>query len=252
MLLRSIVRKLLPQRLTNNIGGLLVAHRERQLSQLPLDEAFDAVYRRGMWKQGRSLSGLGSEGSAAEMYAAIVRDYAATHNLRSVLDAGCGDFSVGALLAGGFESYTAIDVSPHIIEIDKRRYSGAAWRHVEFAAVDLTTSQFPPADLVLIRQVLQHLTNSQIERILRNLEASTWRRALITEDVHDLLKIESPNVDLPSHSVRTRRSLRSGVFIDRPPFSRRARRLEIIPTPENDGHDGGGLLVFELLPDRAL
>jgi len=180
------------------------------------------------------------------MYAALVRAYAAEHKLRSVLDAGCGDFSVGALLAGGFESYTAIDVSPHIIEVNKQRYSGAAWRHVKFAAVDLTASRFPPADLVLIRQVLQHLTNSQIERILTNLEVSSWRRALITEDVHDPLKIDAPNVDLPSHSVRTRRSLRSGVFIDRPPFNRRAGRLATIPSPENDGDDGGGLLVFEI------
>ena len=41
------------------------------------------------------------------------------------------------------------------------------------------------ADLVLIRQVLQHLTNEQISRILANLEASEWRHALITEEIGD-------------------------------------------------------------------
>jgi len=237
---------------TNYIGGLVVERRERRLSRLPLHDAFDEVYRHGMWKQGRSLSGLGSEGIVAERYAALVRTYAARHNLRSVLDAGCGDFSVGALLASGFESYTAVDVSPHIIEMNRRRYSGPAWKNVRFAAVDLTESIFPSADLVLIRQVLQHLTNVQIERILKNLEASQWRRALITEDVHDFQHRDSPIVDLPSHSVRTRRSLGSGVFVDTAPFNRRARRIATIPSSEGEGEDRGGLLVFEFSRDPSV
>jgi SAM-dependent methyltransferase len=238
---------MLPEQLNRSISRLMVEHRERRLGRLPLREAFDEVYKRGLWKQGKSLSGVGSEGLLAERYVALVRSYAIKHDLRTVLDAGCGDFSIGSKLAGNFERYTAVDVSQHIIEIDKRRYSDSNWRNVSFNVADLTTTRFPAADLVLIRQVMQHLTNLQIESILANLEASSWRRALITEDVHDPHHNQRPNIDLPSHSVRTRRSLGSGVFIDRPPFNRQANRIATIYPSEDGQHQSGGLLIIELI-----
>jgi SAM-dependent methyltransferase len=247
MALRSFIRKILPERLNEGIGKLMVARRERYLGRLPLHEAFDKVYERGLWKQGKSLSGVGSEGFLAERYITLVRDYAVKYDLRTVLDAGCGDFSVGSQLAANFERYTAVDVSGHIIEINKRRYSGPKWENVTFSTADLTATPFPAADLVLIRQVMQHLTNLQIEKILANLDASSWRRALITEDVYDPLRNQSSNIDLPSHSVRTRRSLGSGVFIDRPPFNREANRIATIYSTEDGRQESGGLLVIELI-----
>jgi hypothetical protein len=207
------------------------------------------VYKRGLWKQGNSLSGVGSEGVLAERYVAFVLNYARARGLRSVLDGGCGDFSVGSKLAPAFVRYSAMDVSSHIIDINRRRYSGPDWQHVRFAVADMTTDDMPAADLVLIRQVLQHLTNSQIEKILRNLEAGRWRRALISESVHDPANNQVPNLDLPSHSVRTRASLGSGVFIDRPPFNRPARRIATLYASEDGTAQPGGLLVFEFCRD---
>jgi len=256
---RSLLRKTLPERLKNRLGRLMVERRERYLGRLPLNQAFDEVYKRGMWNQGESLSGVGSEGFQAERYVALVRDYAARYQLRTVLDGGCGDFSVGSRLASSFDRYTAIDVSPRIIAIDQSRYGGSEWQHVSFSVADLTEAPFPAADLVLIRQVLQHLTNSQIEKVLLNLEASKWRRVLITEDVHDPMHNTTPNLDLPSHSVRTRRFMGSGVFVDRPPFSREANRVAIIysgedgrPPSDDAEQRSGGLLVLELSRDAAV
>jgi hypothetical protein len=244
MVLKSFVRKLLPQKLGTAIGNHLIQRRERELGKLPLHQAFDEVYKRGMWKQGTSTSGLGSEGLLADRYVTLVQDYAVRHNLRTVVDGGCGDFSVGSRLAPGFDRYTALDVSPRIIEINRQRYANLIRNNVTFAAADMTVTSFPPADLVLIRQVLQHLTNAQIEKILQNLDASNWRRVLITESVHDPRNNSIPNLDLPSHSVRTRTSMGSGVFLDKPPFNRIARRLAILFPTEIE--TPGGLLVLEL------
>jgi len=249
MPLKALARRFLPRRLVAAVGQHRIARRERTLGELPLAQAFDEVYRRGMWKQGRTASGTGSEGVLAERYVAFVRAYAAKYNLRSVLDGGTGDFSIGSQLAPSFERYTAIDVSPRIIKINWERYSAAMYPNVRFMAADLTTSALPTADLVLIRQVLQHLTNAQIEMILRNLEASHWRRALITEDVHDPVRNPVPNLDLPSHTVRTRTSLGSGVFLDKPPFRRAANRLAIIYASKDGTEQPNGLLVLEMSRD---
>jgi hypothetical protein len=249
MFLRPAIKKLLPAKVRRSIGDFLVRHRESRLAQLSIPEAFDEVYRKGMWKQGDAYSGLGSEGWMAESYVELVREYASKHNLRTAVDAGCGDFSVGSRLAPSFDQYMAFDASPVIININKQRYASLAQGNVSFAVADMTTTNFPRADLILIRQVLQHLTNNQIERILQNLEASDWRRALITEDVHDPRDNQVANLDLPSHTVRTRVSLGSGVFIDKEPFSRPAKRIAIInDLSVNDGPHAG-LLVCELTRD---
>ena len=199
-----------------------------------------------MWKQGHAQSGVGSEGLFADRYVTLVREYAAKYGLRSVIDGGCGDFSIGSRLAPSFDEYTALDASSVIIESNKRRYAGL--KTVNFRVADMTAGTFPKADLILIRQVLQHLTNAQISRILINLEASEWRRALITEDVCGRSDDGPPNIDLPSHSVRTRVSLGSGVYIDKEPFNRPANRIAYI---EGADTKESGLLVFELVKSNV-
>lgn len=246
MSLKPTVKKFLPARVTHSIGNFLAGRRERRLSRLSIPDAFDEVYRKGMWKQGNATSGLGSEGLLADRYINFVTGYALAHNLRTAVDAGCGDFSVGSRIAPKFDHYAAIDASPFIIDTNRQRYAELAVANVSFAVADMTSASFPEADLIMIRQVLQHLTNDQIERILKNLEAATWRRVLITEDVHDPRNNQAPNLDLPSHTVRTRVAMGSGVFIDRPPFSRHAKRIATI---EEAPGSQAGLLIFELNRD---
>jgi hypothetical protein len=249
MTLKSIIKKCIPTRVTNDIGDLLVRRREKHLARLPISQAFDEVYRRSMWKQGKSLSGVGSEGLLAERYISFVRDYAEKLELHTVLDGGCGDFAVGSKLAPHFTRYTAVDVSSHIIDINRQRFTGTKWQHVTFTAGDMTSMPFPPTDLVLIRQVLQHLTNAQIERILENLEAGSWRRVLITESIPDPVHKITPNLDMPSHSLRTRDSFGSAVYIDQPPFNRQGKRIATIYPSQDGSAVSGGLLVTELSRD---
>jgi hypothetical protein len=252
MSLKSLLNDLMPAGLKHGIGNLKRSRERRLVSQLPIQEAFDQVYKKGLWGRGDASSGPGSENVFADRYVAFVQDYAAKHTLRTVVDGGCGDFQVGSRLASSFDRYTALDVSPFIIDINKRRYAqDSALQHVNFGVADMTSAAFPPADLILIRQVLQHLTNAQIEQVLRNLEAGTWRRVLITEDVCDPANRPTPNIDLLTHSVRTRTPLGSGVFIDKAPFNRAATRLTFFEGAEADKDSRSGLLIFELSREAA-
>ncbi len=209
-----------------------------------MQDAFDEIYRRGFWKQGSAASGLGSEGPLAENYAKFILDYAVTHGVKRVVDGGCGDFAVGSRIAPAMQEYIGLDISKVIIERNRTAY--ASFPRATFRVFDMTSDPFPPADLILIRQVLQHLTNSQIEGILQKLDSRDCGRVLITEEVHNPSDNPVPNLDLPSHTVRTRVSLGSGVFIDEPPFSRPATRLAVIDASVPGSSLKTFLMVFEL------
>jgi hypothetical protein len=89
--------------------------------------------------------------------------------------------------------------------------------------------QVPPdGDLCLIRQVLQHLSNSEIEQVLNNVKKYPY--VIITE--HVPVFPEQANLDKP-HGPDIRIYQRSGVFPDEPPFSLKLEKLLDVPI----GHD---------------
>jgi methyltransferase family protein len=249
MFLKSVVRKCLPSSIVQRIAAMRQERREQRLSQLTVEQAFDEVYRKKLWKRGCSASGPGSEGYLADRYVELIREYAERHNLRTAVDGGCGDFEVGSRIAPIFDRYLALDVSPRIIGINKRRYDALTKRNVTFAVADLMAGPLPSADLVLIRQVLQHLSNAQIVKILANLESSIWRRVLVTEEVPHQGSSSVPNLDLSSHSAGTRVALGSGVYIDRAPFGVPAKRIASIECAADIGQPAATLVVFEISRD---
>ncbi len=243
--MRHLARRVLPQKVLNLLRTAITARRTKRLQRLSLPEAFDEVYRKKMWKQGDSLSGLGSEGELAGQYLRFLETYIDTHNIKSIVDAGCGDFTIGARICAQVQSYVGLDVSGLIIERNKRAFGNL--NNVSFAQCDLTDTIFPQADLICIRQVLQHLSNAQIALILSNLQSSAgWKRVLITEEVSNTSDDSRANQDLATHTVDTRVSHGGGVFVDRPPFNMAARRVKSIEAPT--GARGGltHLLIFEI------
>jgi hypothetical protein len=252
MFLKSVVRKCLPISIVERIAAMRQERREQRLSQLTVEQAFDEVYRKRLWQRGSSASGPGSEGYLADRYVELIREYAAQHDLRTAVDGGCGDFEVGSRIAPIFERYTALDVSPRIIGINQRRYNELTKRNVTFAVADMMAGPLPPADLILIRQVLQHLSNAQIVKILGNVESSIWRRVLVTEEVPHQESSSVPNLDLSSHSAGTRVALGSGVYIDQEPFAMPAKRIASIEGAAGSGQPAATLLVFEISRDPEI
>lgn len=245
--IRNFIKKLLPNFLLQFVGEIVVRHRSKRLAGMTVRNAFNEIYRKKMWQQGASLSGLGSEGKWAEDYLAVVGAYLNSVGARSVVDAGCGDFSIGSRIAPNVDSYIGLDISSFIVNRNRELYSNV--NNVEFHQFDLINDPLPNADVLLVRQVLQHLSNKQIESALQNIEASGIKRILITEHSMKADTIVAPNLDLKSHSVATRISLGSGVDIGKPPFSRPRQIIcELEPGPENGAEKNSVLTVFELAP----
>ena len=106
--------------------------------------------------------------------------------------------------------------------------------------LDIVEDKLPEGDLCLIRQVLQHLSNDDILKVLGKLKQ--YKYALITEHVTVKDKAAVINADIHT-GHRTRNALLSGVYLDEPPFS---MNCEVILRTPYDA-DGKAELVTYLV-----
>jgi hypothetical protein len=221
-----------------------------------MGDAFSEIYSRKAWGAGTGeefYSGAGSRGKFAEIYADWVNHFVVEKGLHHIVDLGCGDFGVGRLLkTSDSVRYTGLDVVADLIRHNQERFQNA---HVEFRCANIVEDELPDGDLCLIRQVLQHLSNKQISKVVA--ACSRYRYILVTEDVWVGEKAR-PNLDKPA-GWDTRIRERSGVYLDLPPFNLPARTVFEIPDSSTnalrtmllEGHQaspGEGLRVGESRP----
>lgn len=158
-------------------------HKARQRpSHGDLPRVFEDIYQNGLWGTGGwgsgevYDSGPGSAGAAAGDFVRVVNDLIESEGLISVVDIGCGDFRVGSRIARPGLDYTGVDIFPGLIEQNTQRHGRAGLR---FVCADATKGALPKADLCIIREVLQHLSNDDIAAILGQL--GKFRFAVIAE-----------------------------------------------------------------------
>jgi len=216
---RAAARRLIPAALLNWYRHRRTELEETRNAARSHGEVFDDIYRNYRWGgRGRAafFSGHGSNDEAADPYVRCVRDFIGAHGIDSVCDLGCGDFRVGAEIASAVGRYIGIDVVPGLV--DWLNANHAQPGKVMFRCADMAADPLPAANLYLIRQVLQHLSNDAIARVVANLPPAGW--LIVTEHQPDDARLISPNRDKRSGStIRLQKG--SGVYLERPPFSLR-------------------------------
>jgi hypothetical protein len=140
-------------------------------------------------------------------------------------DLGCGDFAIGSRICPLSSRYVASDVVEPLIERNRRKFATVA---VESRVIDITSDLLPPADVAVLRQVLQHLSNEQIQRTFAKIPAA-YRYLILSEHLPasgDFV----PNLDKPIGS-QTRLDAGgrpSGVVLTAPPFDLRSTRSTVL------------------------
>lgn len=186
----------------------------RTYRKLSVAETFRHVYRNKAWGDNGTpfYSGAGSHGPVSEQYCAFVSRFIRDNHVESVVDLGCGDFSVGRRIVETTGArYSGIDVVPELIEYHQTTVLDS---RASFQCADITKDPLPTAELCLVRQVFQHLSNEEIMEVLGNLRRFPW--ILISEDVP--VRPKFFNRDKP-HGPDVRAYYDSGVYVERPPFS---------------------------------
>jgi SAM-dependent methyltransferase len=167
-------------------------------------DAFTRHYRLKDWLEPETVSG---RGSTLQSTATIRRELPVLLGelgIRSVLDAGCGDFHWFQTLEVELDRYLGVEVVEELAVLNRERF-GTPRR--DFAALDITRDDLPRVDLILCRDVLVHLKNRQIRAALRNFRrsGSTWLLATTFTGDH-------PNEDAPLGGWRP-------LNLERPPFA---------------------------------
>jgi hypothetical protein len=137
-----------------------------------------------------------------------------------VVDLGCGDFAAGRRFLDVAGHLHACDVVPELIARNRRLFAAP---NLSFHILDAVTDPLPRGDVVIVKQVFQHLGNDQIAIILRKLaQYPLW---IVTE--HVPAGRFAPNHDMPA-SGSTRLLVSSGVVLTEKPFRIRPKATELL------------------------
>ena len=146
----------------------------------PTKEAMIQIYEKNLWG-GNSTEFYSGEGSHLTN---IIQPYieAVSIFLKSfedpikVCDLGCGDFNVGKELVSLTKNYVGVDIVPELISRNQRLFQN---ENLSFICLDLAVDDLPLGDCALVRQVLQHLSNDEVKKILQKL--TNYKYVIITE-----------------------------------------------------------------------
>jgi len=216
MHLKQFIKSLIPAPLLDPLlekrDRMYVA---RQARMTP-GEIFSEVYRRKVWggKDRDFFSGYGSHMTeAVDAYVEALKPVFADHPNATVVDLGCGDFNIGIKIRPLCGCYIACDIVPDLIERNKRKFSDS---NVDFRCLDITTDAIPSGDIVLVRQVLQHLNNQQIANFIKMIGGCSV--LVLTEHLPSGPFIS--NKDKPAGAgIRLHGSTPSGIVLTDAPFN---------------------------------
>ena len=194
----------------------------------PTKAAMEQVYELRLWGDEKTefYSGSGSHqlDIVKPYIAAVVSFLTSFKTPISVCDLGCGDFNVGKELVVYTKKYVAIDIVAPLIVFNKEKFKES---NLEFHCLDIAVADLPLGDCAIIRQVLQHLSNGEVQAIVNKL--LNFKYLILTEHAPQGAFI--PNTDLISgQGIRFKK--KSGINLLAPPFHLKVKEeKELIAFP---------------------
>jgi 2-polyprenyl-3-methyl-5-hydroxy-6-metoxy-1,4-benzoquinol methylase len=167
-------------------------------------EVFSKIYKEDLWHGG---SGAGSKIENVKEYVDILQKYIDKPEVKTVLDLGCGDWQFSKFLDLSSVSYLGVDVVDSVIDSNINLYSAS---NIDFINRDITTYEVPQVDLIICKDVLQHLCNKDVISVLVKIIKSS-KFALITNDFNPE---STSNIDIENGDYRYLDLTLSPFFLD--------------------------------------
>jgi hypothetical protein len=181
----------------------------------PTKDVMNQIYDMHLWggKEFDFYSGIGSHDSKIinPYLDGIINFFKSHHSLLVVCDLGCGDFNIGKHLTSYCKKYIGVDIVESLIERNKTLYQED---NLEFHCLDISKDILPFGDCIILRQVLQHLSNKEIQEVLSRI--AVYKYIILTEHIPSESFI--PNKDIISgQGIRLKQN--SGVDLLEAPFN---------------------------------
>lgn len=169
-------------------------------------------YYDGSDPQWGDSSGPGSDPFYTIDYRSLVSKFIRLNVINSVVDVGCGDWQFSRFIDFAGAGYVGFDVVESIVHRNTAQY---ATTMVEFRVMPADLADVPQGDLLIMKDVLQHLSNENIH-LFHKLVFPKFKHCLLTNSFR---KIEtSQNTDVQAGDFRC-------IDLTKPPFDFRGTYL---------------------------
>lgn len=180
----------------------------------PTEVVFSTIYAQKLW--GDNPSGDGSKPENTRLYRTFLQNFLREHQIQSVVDIGCGDWAFSRLMDWKGISYTGYDICKDLVEVNQKQFGSSS---IHFIYGNGTRFDLPSADLLICKDVLQHLPNDEILRL--SSQFKKYKHILLINDV-DPETLSSDNRDIQAGSYRH-------LDLTRPPFNLAGQKLLTFP-----------------------
>ncbi|MCG1036856.1 class I SAM-dependent methyltransferase [Polaribacter sargassicola] len=174
----------------------------------------DQVYKMKLWGTNKDQFYSGSGSHQPDIIAPYIK--MVTHFLTSfkkpitVCDLGCGDFNIGKHFVAYVKNYIAVDIVLDLINYNKQKFKA---NNLEFKCLDIAVDNLPEGDCVILRQVLQHLSNKEVKKIVDKL--TNYKYIILTEHIPNG-HFEANKDIISGQGIRIKK--KSGLDLLAPPF----------------------------------
>jgi 2-polyprenyl-3-methyl-5-hydroxy-6-metoxy-1,4-benzoquinol methylase len=136
---------------------------------------FEEIYEKDIWGFG---SGHGSLHSVTKGYIEFLEQFMLNNGIKNVVDYGCGDWQFSKHINWDGINYHGFEVVESLVETNNQKYGQD---NITFSKSPKTPAKLPAADLLLVKDVLQHLDKQEINDFIE-LALPKFKYALITNN----------------------------------------------------------------------
>jgi len=182
--------------------------KKRIFTSTTAKERFEIIYSSNFWSSKESISGIGSEHKNTINIKKGITDVINYYEIKSILDAPCGDFNWIQDILNEDLQYIGGDIVENLIIKNSAKYSN---KNIKFIELDITSNSLPNTDLMICRDCLIHLSFKKINLFFQNFKKSNIKFLLLTsyklKDDHKKII----NLDIPDGEFRE-------IDMSEPPF----------------------------------
>jgi len=148
-------------------------------SQTPLKSVFDSIATSNTWGSSETESGGGSELDETAFVRECLGQWLQKYNVTSFVDAPCGDANWQGAIPGLHNiHYKGYDIADEPLKIAREKNANHTLMSFQF--MDLTSEVPQMADIIMTRDVIQHLPLQKGTQLLLNAKASGARFLAVT------------------------------------------------------------------------
>ncbi len=215
-MIKSILKMITPDFILNLRINRAEKERHHLYKDLPIHDVFKNIYINHEWGSGdgQFFSGSGTHDTdiAKPYIEEVIKILKLGLSKPTLVDIGSGDFTIGSNFVKFVDCYYACDIVSSLQDYNRENFN---YSNVDFLCIDATKDDIPDGDIIIIRQVLQHLSNKDIKKIIN--KCYKFDKWIITEHIPSY-KHFIPNKDI-STGCGIRVLFGSGVVLSKPPFN---------------------------------